>query len=164
MGEVAAWIRTLMVVVLLGNLAEWLLPRADLRRYAGLVVGLFVLWAMAHPLVTAWDAVRVRLGAARLALPTGGTGPERDALIAQEEVGQIAAMVKTLPGVTDCTVTRSGSTWVVSVVFDRPESPGPVRAFVAAAVRLATGNPAASPTVRIVTRGPGEEGMGHVPQ
>ncbi|MCR1352975.1 stage III sporulation protein AF, partial [Acidithiobacillus ferrooxidans] len=43
------WVRSLIIIVLLGNLADFVLPKGDLKKYAGLVVGLVLLLAMVSP-------------------------------------------------------------------------------------------------------------------
>ena len=134
---VAQWVKSLVVIVLLGNVAEFLLPKGDLKRYAGLLVGLVVLLAMISPFGVMWRGVAVpTLNGAG----TAASGSWQTA-VAQEELSQARAMVMALPGVTACQVRHPGSGAVaVSVTADGQQATTTLIRYAKAAVAVATGS------------------------
>lgn len=69
MGGLQAWVKQLVLIVLLAGLAEMLLPQTALRRYAHTALGLLVLIAVLVPFLSfvhegvAWDSAFERLPA-----------------------------------------------------------------------------------------------------
>ncbi|MCY0885054.1 MAG: stage III sporulation protein AF [Firmicutes bacterium] len=138
LATVSDWVRTLVVVALLGNLLEWVLPDSSLRRHAGLVVGLVLLLAILGPFARLFGNARAALTGAG-GYVGGGAG--YGALIREEEAQPAAALLEAYPGGTAARVQSGrgpGAPATVAVRARRP--PGPhFRAYVAAALAAATG-------------------------
>ncbi|MCL6563542.1 MAG: stage III sporulation protein AF [Firmicutes bacterium] len=154
---VGEWLRGLLVVVLLGNLAEWLLPRSDLRRYAGLVVGLFMLWVMVEPLVAGWQKLE-QLKVNPLLPALNPSALSTDTLVAREQTQEVEAFMKTLPGVSACSVTRSGSRFRVAVTLSKPLPSNQLTEFAQLAVAVATGGASQDVQVVVTNLAPGAKG------
>lgn len=137
LGWVGQWVKTLVIIVLVGNLAEFLLPKGDLKRYTGLVVGLVLLLAMVSPLTMIWHKLPVSVPS--LAATGPATGPWQETVL-KEELQQAQAMVLALPGVRSCLMTPTGSGEVrVRVTVSRSDSTTKsIPSYVKAAVHVAT--------------------------
>lgn len=114
-GEIGAWVKSIIIIVLLGNLAEFLLPKGDLKRYAGLVVGLILLLNLVNPVWALLEHVRtLSFGASTLATASSdGLAQE----IWGEELHQAEAMVLTYPGVRACRVAAGAGPGEVRVAI-----------------------------------------------
>lgn len=129
------WLRVLIVVVLLGNLVEFVLPRGDLKRYGGLVVGLVVLATMVSPLWGWMHALGTRVNT----VPTSWTNTASGFtnVVEQEEVHQAESIVMSMPHVTDCRITLSSVHHVIArVTVSQPVGHGTVRKYLAAALQV----------------------------
>lgn len=145
---IGQWIRSLVVIVLLGNLAEFLLPRSDLKRYAGLVIGLVVLAAMISPLTTIWHGLQVPSVTWASTVPSGAWQTSVD----QEELHQARTMILSLPGVTACTISSQTKGPIVVTVNATPQqSRSTLIHFVRDALRVTT---ASQRSVQVVVRRP----------
>lgn len=132
---VGGWVRTLIVIVLLGNLVDLLLPKGDLRRYAGLIVGLVLLAIMLRPLVEVLNWAN--RGHQTSAFSWVTSGPSLTSAIAQEERHQAEALVETLPGVRWCQIQTVTANQVAATVAVAPSvSPKVLKAMVSQAVSL----------------------------
>ena len=135
---VGTWIKSLVVIVLLGNLAEFLLPKGDLRRYTGLVVGLILLLVMVSPV---WRFIQgAHVTAIQQELLGSGTGQNLNAVIRQEEWNQAEAMVLSFPGVSSCQIRpipKGGI--VVKVNTTKPINANQLSSYVKAALQTTTG-------------------------
>lgn len=129
---VGAWIRTLLALVLLGNVVDWILPDSSLRRYASLVVGLVLLAAMVAPV---WSFMH-----RSSALEPGGSwfssastgGLSRT--VASQEVQEVSGVLDALPGVDSVQVQdRRGQVAVVLRVGARASVASLRQAAVSAA-------------------------------
>lgn len=152
MAGLGQWIKILIVVVLLGNLVEFALPKGDLKRYGGLVVGLVILAAVVSP-VWGW----LRDVGQQVALPSQGwtNSPAGFAAVVEtEELHQAEAIVLSMPGVSACRLTTLANGSVAAQVTAQPQVPSErLKHYVGAALRATMGN---SPKVSLViTRGSG---------
>jgi stage III sporulation protein AF len=135
---VGTWVKSLVVIVLLGNLAEFLLPKGDLRRYTGLVVGLILLLVMVSPV---WRFIQgAHVTVIQQELLGSGTGKNLSAVIQREEWNQAEAMVLSFPGVSSCQIRRlpKGEV-VVRVDTTKPINTSQLTSYVKAAVQMTTG-------------------------
>jgi len=136
---VGGWVRTLIVIVLIGNLVDIVLPKGDLRRYAGLIVGLILLAVMIRPLVgiVGW----MNQSGRSQAFNWVADGPSLNGAIADEERHQTEAMVETITGVVDCQVQVLSSTDVGMVVRIKGKVSRPVvKAMATQAVSVIMGD------------------------
>lgn len=135
---VGSWVKSLIIIVLLGNLAEFILPKGDLKRYAGLVVGLIILVTMLNPL---WALMKNAHHAMANNQWLGlGDGTQLGQTIITEEMSQAKAMIMTFPGVKACHVTRqSNGKITVDVTTDRSVARASLAAFVNSSLQVATG-------------------------
>lgn len=108
MSSIAEWVRTLIVVVLLGNLVEFLLPKSDMKRYAGLVVGLVILAVMLAP-VSRWVSALEHAGTPLALESWTNTGPGFRQVTINEELHQAEAIVLTYPGGSSMPDYRNGN-------------------------------------------------------
>ncbi len=138
---VGGWVKTLIVIVLLGNLVDIVLPKGDLRRYAGLMVGLILLLIMIRPLIGFWRWANGSQG--MTALNWINRGPALEVAIASEEVRQAEAMVQTVPGVQSCAIhSLGGNRYLVEVGVGARASAKLIRAAAHEAVTVTLGSDA----------------------
>ncbi len=140
---IGTWVKALIVIVLLGNLAEFVLPKGDLRRYTGLVVGLILLLAMVSPVWNILHGTRPSLIQQQLMGTPSTQGLHQ--VIQQEEWDQAAAMVLTFPGVSGCTVRQRGPKVVVAVVVDPKVNHKDLRQYIAGALQVSLGRTVSVP-------------------
>lgn len=105
MAHVGTWLRVLIVVVLLGNLVDFVLPKGDLKRYGGLVVGLVLLAAVVSPLWT-WLHHVGQSTSPYFASWTNTTSGFNQ-LVQSEELHQAEAIILNMPGVVQCRLSTS---------------------------------------------------------
>ncbi len=134
---IGTWVKALIVIVLLGNLAEFVLPKGDLRRYTGLVVGLILLLAMVSPVWNILHGAHPSLIQQQLlgAPSSQGLGE----VIRQEEWNQAQAMVLTYPGVTRCAIKESGGRLAVTVEVTGTVKHKELQHYIAGALQVALG-------------------------
>jgi stage III sporulation protein AF len=148
---VGGWVRTLIVIVLLGNLAELVLPKGDLRRYAGLVVGLVLLLVMIRPLLSLVDLVNREPAATPFNWVS--SGPSLDDAITIEEQHQAEAMMETIPGVVTCQIVMLSNTDVaISTLVEGKVSRPLLKRMGLEAVSLIMGQGVHVASLNIVTR------------
>ena len=147
---VGGWVKTLIVIVLLGNLVDIVLPKGDLRRYAGLMVGLILLLIMIRPLIGFW---RWANGSRDMtALNWINRGPALGAAIASEEIRQAEAMVQTVPGVQSCTIHSLGANrYLIAVGAEAVTSAKLIHAAAHEAVSVTLGADARIVGIHITT-------------
>lgn len=104
MAHIAEWLKVLIVVVVLGNLVDFILPQGDLKRYGGLVVGLVILAMIVSPL---WTWLH-DLGNPVALPPANWTNSSSgfNQVVQTEELHQAEAIVLSMPGVHQCRLTR----------------------------------------------------------
>ncbi len=147
---VGGWVRTLIVIVLVGNLVDIVMPKGDLRRYAGLVVGLVILAVMIRPLSNAVSYVNRDHPVS--AFSWVSRGPSLTGAIASEERHQAEAMVETVPGVRACIIRSLSSSNVGVLVNVAPRtSLKLVRTMAKQAVSLTMGRGVRVAQLRIVS-------------
>jgi stage III sporulation protein AF len=136
------WVRTLLVVVLLGNLADFLIPKSDLKRYVGLVVGLVILAVMVEPLWSWMHALKSPEALANTPWTNTPTGFQQVTL--QEELRQAQAIVLTYPGVKSCRIEMVAPNHFVARVtlFSSEKSTATLIRYVASAIQVTTGHSA----------------------
>lgn len=138
MAMIGHLVETLIVVVLLGNLTQMVLPKGDIKRYSGLVVGLVVLAVMVQPI---WSL----MGQLHRVNPTGwAVSQTSDVAFNQmaetEELHQASAMVLQLGGVKSCRLRLHGSHRVsATVVASSQVSDETIRHYVSDALQVTTG-------------------------
>ncbi len=134
---IGQWVRSLIIIVLLGNLAEFILPKGDLKKYAGLVVGLVLLLAMVSPV---WSLIH-QLGNTSWndAWLGGGNGQQVQTLIRQEQRDQAEAMVMSYQNVESCSITAAPVGENVSISLSGPVSTKTLRQYVEDALSVTTG-------------------------
>jgi len=115
---IAGWVRTLLALALVGNVAEWLLPAGSIRRQARLVVGLILLAALIGPV---WHLM---LGAshASWAYP-GGAGTATGADLVREEEADVELILDGLPTVRTARVQETGDVVTVTLTTAGPPPP-----------------------------------------
>ncbi len=108
------WVRSLIIIVLLGNLADFILPKGDLKKYAGLIIGLVLLLAMVSPV---WSIIH-QLGKSRSssAWLGVGTGQNLSVLVHSEQIDQAEAMVLSYKNVESCVIHAGPGGWYSAVV------------------------------------------------
>ena len=103
MALIGQWVKSLIIIVLLGNLVQFLLPKGDLKRYAGLIVGLVLLLAMISPV---WGLIhRLENTPAQMTGMGLGNSGNFQTVVQQEQLGQAEAMVLDYPQVVSCHVS-----------------------------------------------------------
>jgi stage III sporulation protein AF len=133
------WVRSLIIIVLLGNLAEFMLPKGDLKKYAGLVVGLVLLLAMVSPV---WGLIHQL---SKTPLPSAwlgaGNGQGVEALIKEEQLDQAEAMVMSYQNVVSCAITSAAGTQAdnVTISVSGPVTAKTLRQYVEDALSVTTG-------------------------
>ncbi|MDA8205112.1 MAG: stage III sporulation protein AF [Thermaerobacter sp.] len=147
--HIGQWLKVLIVVVLLGNLVDFVLPKGDLKRYGGLVVGLVILATLVSPL---WSWLN-QMGKTPLALPTAGWTNSQSGfnqVVKMEELHQAEAIVLSMSGVSGCTLTsRVDGSVSAYLVTDGSVSAAQARHYVRAALKVTMGStPAVEVTVR----------------
>ncbi|MCL8207607.1 MAG: stage III sporulation protein AF [Actinomycetia bacterium] len=131
MAHVLAWVRTLVGLVALGNVLEWLLPSGSLRRYADLAMGLVILLAVLSPLVSWLRPALTAPDVARWFAP--GSPAAFAATLARQQRDEVAAMLEALPGVRAVEVDR-GPPVAVRLQVDRTADRGALVQAARAAV------------------------------
>lgn len=106
MAAIGEWVRVLIVVVLLGNLVEFVLPKGDIKRYGGLVVGLVILAVLVNPL-WAW-LHQVPRGMTLQSVSWTNTPIGFQEVVQSEELHQAEAIVLSMPQITGCRLTMGG--------------------------------------------------------
>ncbi|MCL5116980.1 MAG: stage III sporulation protein AF [Firmicutes bacterium] len=146
MAAIGDWLKVLIVVVLLGNLVDFILPKGDLKRYGGLVVGLVILATIITPL---WGWMRQVHSVATLR-PSEWTNSSSGfrTVVASEELHQAEAIVLSMPHIQSCHLTLGADGVVTGVVRtgSTPVSEKTVRHYVDAALQVTMGG---TPTVRL---------------
>lgn len=142
MTGIGDWLKVLIVVVLLGNLVDFVLPKGDLKRYGGLVVGLVILatiitplWGWMHQLHRAGTNLGTQDGWTNS--PTGYT-----AVVSQEELHQAEAIVLSMPHVIGCQLTMGSNETVEAAVQTdgTPVTRTQLRHYVRAALDVTMGH------------------------
>ena len=155
MGDLAGWLKTLIVVVLLGNLVDFILPKGDLKRYGGLIVGLVILAAVVSPL---WAWLH-QLGK-NVSLPSStwtNSVQGFSQVVSIEELHQAEAIVLSMPGIRSCRLAlEPGGAVMAQVVETNSLKPSRVRHYVAAALTVTMGK---SPPLNVTLR----EGRDSIP-
>lgn len=138
MEQLANWLKVLVVVVLLGNLVDFVLPKGDLKRYGGLVVGLVILVTVVSPL---WTWMH-DLGK-NVALPSTtwtNTASGFQTVVQSEELHQAEAIVMNMPGVAQCVLSSTADGRVLAVVTADPSAPRDrIKHYVDAALKVTMG-------------------------
>jgi len=148
MSSIAEWVRTLIVVVLLGNLVEFLLPKSDMKRYAGLVVGLVILAVMLAP-VSRWVSALEHAGTPLALASWTNTGSGFRQVTINEELHQAEAIVLTYRGVRQCQITEIGpGRFRATIAVVGSVSPSTLQQYVADAIQVTTGAPASVEVIR----------------
>ncbi len=153
MALIGHWVKSLIVIVLLGNLAQFILPKGDLKKYAGLIVGLVLLLAMVSPV---WSLIhRLENIPASTALLGEGNGNTFQAVVEQEQVGQAEAMVLSYPQVVSCHITLANPHHCDAYVkTGAPISTQTLVRYIQAALAVSTGQNKDQITVHLVVQGP----------
>lgn len=145
MAAIGDWVKVLIVVVLLGNLVDFILPKGDLKRYGGLVVGLVILATIVRPL---WGWMHQLNG--QVAVPPASwtnTPSGFNQVVEVEEMHQAEAIVLSMPGVQACRLTAEpGGVVDARVVTASGVSAMRVRHYVKAALEVTLGR---NPTIRL---------------
>ncbi|MCY0908849.1 stage III sporulation protein AF [Sulfobacillus sp. hq2] len=142
------WVRSLIIIVLLGNLADFVLPKGDLKKYAGLVVGLVLLLAMVSPV---WSLIhQVGKSPQPNAWIGAGTGQNLSSLVHAEQIDQAEAMVLSYKNVQACTIsadTQGGYSAVVRV--SGTTNTATLRQYIEDALAVTTGE---TPKVHLIVQ------------
>ncbi|NMP21157.1 stage III sporulation protein AF [Sulfobacillus harzensis] len=148
MSAVGDWLKVLIVVVLLGNLVDYLLPKGDMKRYGGLVVGLVILAVMIHPL---WGWMRQLHHVAQASDAAGWTNTPAgySTVVTTEELHQAEAIVLSMPHIASCQLTMEADGRVGAVVQTASDSVTAqrVRHYVKAALEVTMGK---APPIHLV--------------
>lgn len=114
MASLADWIKVLIVVVLLGNLVDFVLPKGDLKRYGGLVVGLVILATVVSPL---WSWLH-QTGKQGPIVQAGWTNSPTgfNQVVQTEEIHQAESIVLSMPGVIQCQMSRQDDGRIIAQV------------------------------------------------
>ncbi len=147
------WVKSLIIIVLLGNLAQFVLPKGDLKRYAGLIIGLVLLLAMIAP---AWGLIhRLENQPASMRLLGPGSSGNFQAVVQQEQIGQAEAMVLNYPQVVSCHITYNNSDHYTADVKTRSlVSSETLKTYIMAALAVSTGRNQNQVKVRVVVEHP----------
>jgi|BEDMetMinimDraft_2_1075160.scaffolds.fasta_scaffold11137_2 stage III sporulation protein AF len=113
-GHVLAWVRTLVALVALANVLEWMLPGGSPKRYAELAMGLVVLLAVLSPLMSWFRPTLAPSDVARWFAP--GSPAAFEATLARQQGDEVAALLESLPGVRTAEVDRGPPVTVRLVV------------------------------------------------
>ena len=100
--ELTSWVRTLLILALIGNLVDWILPAGGFRKYAGLVVGLVLTVAVLGPV--AQMVGRLGAGSAVANWFRNKSGPALGQVISRQQAAEVEAVLDALPGVVTATV------------------------------------------------------------
>ncbi len=103
MASIGDWVRVLIVVALLGNLVEFVLPKGDIKRYGGLVVGLVILAVIVNPLWTWLHQVHREMTLEPVSWTNTSSGFQE--VVQSEELHQAEAIVLSMPKITGCRLT-----------------------------------------------------------
>lgn len=133
------WLKVLIVVVLLGNLVDFILPKGDLKRYGGLVIGLVVLGTMITPL---WGMMHdLHHGIADVPTSWTNTPSGYSQVVSVEELHQACAIVLSMPGMTHCSMTQGDQNVVWARVAKTPKvSASQAHHYVKAALQVTMGS------------------------
>jgi stage III sporulation protein AF len=140
MASLGQWLKVLIVVVLLGNLVEFALPKGDLKRYGGLVVGLVILAAVVSPL---WGWLRSLNGQAAVLPSAGWTNSPTgfSTVVEAEELHQAEAIIMSMPGVSSCRLATLPDATVMAQVTAQSNVPAErLRHYVRAALKATMGS------------------------
>lgn len=145
--HVSQWVRTLLGLVILGNVVDWALPDSGVRRYAGLVVGLVLLVALVGPL---WTLMRQAGSAPNPKTWWGGGSPAHvHEMLARQRRNDVEAIVGALPGVDKVDVQAHASGVLVRVRVHRRRLRSDVKQAAEAAVEEVMGIPPARIRVQV---------------
>ncbi|MCY0899504.1 MAG: stage III sporulation protein AF [Firmicutes bacterium] len=139
MNTIGEWLRVLIVVVMLGNLVDFALPKGDLKRYGGLVVGLTILAVMMLPL---WQWLQGLDASFHAPVITGYTNSASgfDTVVESEELHQAQAIVMSMPHVVDCQLVPADNGGIVAeVTISGPVPIHELRQYVHAALTVTMG-------------------------
>lgn len=154
MAAIGDWLRALLVVVLLGNLVDFLLPKGDMKRYGGLIVGLVILATIVTPL---WGWMRDLHKLSALSGTEGFTNTSAGyhSVVANEEMHQAEAIVLSMPHVVQCHLSLAVNGTVEGVVRadSRSVTSQEVTHYVRAALQVTMGQ---APTVHITVERPSQ--------
>lgn len=138
MAALGTWIKALIVVVLLGSVVDFLLPKGDMKRYGGLVVGLVILATVVTPL---WTWMH-DLGKHVAVPPTQWTNTVSGfaTVIESEELHQAEAIVLSMPGIRRCQLSRADDGLILAQVTATPSTPRQrIHRYVVSALKVTTG-------------------------
>ncbi len=138
MGDLGTWLKTLVVVVLLGNFVDFILPKGDLKRYGGLIVGLVILAAVVSPL---WSWLHQLGKNVSLPASTWTNSPAGfNQVVTMEELRQAQAIVLSMPGIKACRLTLGPGEVVTAEVVDTGSlKPTRVNHYLKAALTVTMG-------------------------
>lgn len=117
LATVGTWVKSLLVVALLGNVVELVLPDGSFRRYAGLIVGLVLLAAILAPL-RSFLTGSTPIPQINWQNPAGAASYHQ--LLNGEEVRSVEAVLDSYPGVTRVQLVLNGSQAEVTVWAEHP--------------------------------------------
>jgi hypothetical protein len=117
--HLATWVRTLLALALVGNVADWILPSGSIRRQAGLVIGLILLGAMVGPVWSLMSGVRQM----SLRYP-GSAGSSVQAALVREEAADVTLVLESLPTVEGASVAQQGGGVAVVLEVSGAAPPG----------------------------------------
>ncbi len=152
MALIGHWVKSLIIIVLLGNLAQFILPKGELKKYAGLIVGLVLLLAMVSPI---WSLIHQLQSSPTSNLLLGpGTGSQFSALVQQEQVSQAEAMVLSYPQVSSCQITKTSPKHYEAVVKTSENlSAHSLKQYIQDALAITTGENSSALSVHVVVIG-----------
>ncbi|MCY0877713.1 MAG: stage III sporulation protein AF [Firmicutes bacterium] len=141
------WLKVLIVVVMLGNLVDFALPKGDLKRYGGFVVGLTILAVMMLPLWRWLHSLDAAFRPPAVTVYTN-TASGFETVIQSEELHQAAAIVMSMPHVIRCQLTSADNGMVAAVVTTSGAvSRSQLKKYIQAALTVTMGR---SPPLTIV--------------
>ena len=129
MTAIALWVRSIVLIVLVGWAVETFLPREGLLRYVRLVVGLFVVATVAQPFLSFVSGRALPSLAALTGVTTGPPPATTIDAFAQELGATARALALEVPGVVDARA---------EVSLSPGTTPAPAAATVEADVRTPT--------------------------
>jgi stage III sporulation protein AF len=130
--SIGAWVRTLLVLALVGNLLDWVLPEGGMRRYASLVVGLVLTAAVVGPVSGLVN--QVRQGASLEQWFRMSAGPPLGRVVERQRAWEVAAVMETLPHVIRAQVAEVSGVVEVSLQVGPHGDPRALRQAAVAAV------------------------------
>lgn len=155
------WVKVLIVVVLLGNLVEFILPKGDMKRYGGLVVGLVILATIITPL---WGFLHQVHSAGVFSTNEGWTNTSSgySQVVSLEELHQAEAIVLSMPHIETCQLTLADNGSVHALVQTTASSVSrqDVSRYVTAALGVTMGT---APKIQLSVHQVGRGSGGNVP-